>query len=342
MKKIVKILFWILVLGGLALVGLGYYVKQQLDSPLPIQDVMHLEVPRGQSLIALGNRLERQGLLHAKIWITYARITGATQIKAGEYQLEPRITPKQLLEKLNLGDVIRYRAQIVEGWTYNQVIQYFQSLEHLNIRLAGLLWPAQRQLLGLEEAHPEGLFFPDTYEYQKGDSDVSLLRQAYAKQQMILADLWQKRAENLPYKTPYEALIMASIIEKETAIDAEREEIAGVFVRRLKKGMRLQTDPTVIYGLGEDYRGNLRRKHLTQPTAYNTYVISGLPPTPIAFSGERSLYAALHPDAGTSLYFVAKGDGYHQFSTTLEEHNAAVKEYQMQRREGYRSTPNKP
>ncbi|MDN3639740.1 endolytic transglycosylase MltG [Simiduia curdlanivorans] len=339
MKAIIK---WLFILSFVAVslaVGLGFYVKQVLDTPMAISDVMQLEVPRGQSLIALGNRLERQGLLNATLWVGYARIVGATKIKSGEYKIEPGLSPKQLLDKLLLGDVIRYSAQLVEGWTYGQALQYLQSLEHLEIRLAGLLWPAQQQLLGLEENHPEGLFFPDTYQYQKGDSDVSLLRQAYAKQQMILTELWAERAENLPYRTPYEALIMASIVEKETAIDAEREEIAGVFVRRLQKNMRLQTDPTVIYGLGQSYRGNLSRKHLTQATAYNTYVIKGLPPTPIALSGERSLFAALHPDNGTSLYFVAKGDGYHQFSTTLDEHNAAVKKFQLKRRSDYRSTP---
>ncbi|BFM11623.1 endolytic transglycosylase MltG [Simiduia litorea] len=339
MKAILKWLLSLSIAAVVLAVAVSIYVKHNLDAPMAINDVVQLDVPRGQSLIALGNRLERQGLLDSTLWVGYARLVGATKIKSGEYKLEPGLTPKQLLDKLILGDVIRYNAQLVEGWTYAQALQYLQSLEHLEIRLAGLLWPAQQQLLGFEEVHPEGLFFPDTYQYQKGDSDVSLLRQAYAKQQMILTELWAERAENLPYRTPYEALIMASIVEKETAIDAEREEIAGVFVRRLQKSMRLQTDPTVIYGLGENYRGNLTRKHLKQATPYNTYMIKGLPPTPIALSGERSLFAALHPDNGASLYFVAKGDGYHQFSATLDEHNAAVKKFQLKRRNDYRSTP---
>ena len=339
MKAIVKWLLTLLAVGLFMVLSLIFYVKGQINSPMPISEAVQIDVPRGQSLIALGNRLERQGLLDARLWVGYARLLGATKIKSGEYRIQPGTSPKQLLEKLLLGDVIRYSAQLVEGWTYNQALQYLQSLEHLEIRLAGLLWPAQKQLLGLEEDFPEGLFFPDTYQYQKGDSDVSLLRQAYAKQQMILAELWENRAQGLPYNRPYDALIMASIVEKETAVDQEREEIAGVFVRRLKKNMRLQTDPTVIYGLGEKYQGDLRRKHLKQSTPYNTYVIKGLPPTPLALAGERSLYAALHPNEGTSLYFVAKGNGYHEFSTTLEEHNAAVAKFQLKRSSDYRSTP---
>ncbi|UTA46340.1 endolytic transglycosylase MltG [Simiduia sp. 21SJ11W-1] len=324
------------------MLGARSYLLQWAEKPLAIEHPVQLEVPKGQSLIALANKLERQGLLHARAWVSYARITGQTQIKAGEYAVAPGTSAAGLLQQLIEGEVVQYVAQIIEGWTYYQALQHLHSLEFLEPRLAGLDWEAQSQLLGLHEPHPEGWFFPDTYHYQKGDSDVTVLRQAYAKQQQILAELWAARAPNLPYDSPYDALIMASIVEKETAIDAEREQIAGVFVRRLQKGMRLQTDPTVIYGLGERYAGNITRKHLAQHTPYNTYRINGLPPTPIALPGRRSLYASLHPDAGSSLYFVAKGDGYHQFSDTLEQHNAAVKKYQYRRRAGYRSTPEAP
>lgn len=341
-KKLIRALLLVLVLGVVALFAGHRYLTHWASSPLAIDANMQLEVPRGQSLIALGNRLERQGLLNSRVWVLYARLTGQTHIKAGEYAIAPGTSAADLLEQLVAGEVIKYAAQIIEGWTYLQALQHLHSLEFLEPRLAGLDWQAQSQLLGIREPHPEGWFFPDTYHYQKGDSDVTILRQAFAKQQAVLAELWEGRAEGLPYDSAYDALIMASIVEKETAIDSEREEIAGVFVRRLKKGMRLQTDPTVIYGLGERFQGDIKRKHLLQHTPYNTYRINGLPPTPIALPGRRSLYAALHPDSGASLYFVAKGDGYHQFSETLEQHNAAVRKYQYRRREGYRSTPETP
>ena len=319
--------------------GARSYLLHWAQTPLAMQQAFQVDVPRGQSLIALSQKLERQGLLNARLWVLYARVSGNTQIKAGEYNVPIGTTAAALLARLVAGDVVRYQAQIIEGWTYRQALQYLHSLEYLDVRLAGLDWHAQQQLLGMHEPHPEGWFFPDTYEYQKGDSDVSVLKQAFAKQQMVLQELWQERADNLPYESPYDALIMASIVEKETAIDAEREQIAGVFVRRLQKRMRLQTDPTVIYGLGERYQGNIKRKHLSMATPYNTYMIKGLPPTPIALPGLRSIYASLHPDNSNNLYFVAKGDGYHKFSASLEEHNAAVGEYQRKRREDYRSTP---
>lgn len=330
-------------LGVAFLLAGHFYLQWWITQPLDLKQATTIQVPAGQSLIALANRLQAQGVLNADLWLIYARLNGRTAIKAGEYDIEPALTRLALLDKLIAGDVVQYRAQILEGWTYAQTLEYLQSLDFLQVKLAGLSWQAQRQLLGMEWAdHPEGWFFPDTYHYQRGDSDVSILVQAHTKQAILLDQLWEDRAPDLPYQVPYEALIMASIVEKETAIDAEREQIAGVFIRRLKKNMRLQTDPTVIYGMGSRYQGNLRKKDLQNPTPYNTYVIKGLPPTPIALAGARSLYAALHPDAGSSLYFVAKGDGYHQFSDTLEEHNRAVKNYQLKRKADYRSVPKNP
>jgi UPF0755 protein len=335
-KALLLVAVLLAVAGGL---GARSYLIHWAQQPLPVQTAMPLDVPRGQSLIALANKLERKNIVNARLLIIYARATGKTHIKAGEYEIAAGTTPADLLAQLVIGDVIRYPAQLIEGWTFRQSLQYLHSLDHLEARLAGLDWAAQQQLLGMHEPHPEGWFFPDTYHYVKGDSDVSVLKQAFDKQQSVLSELWQNRAANLPYDSPYDALIMASIVEKETAIDAEREQIAGVFIRRLQQGMRLQTDPTVIYGLGEAYQGNLKRKHLSQATPYNTYTMHGLPPTPIALPGRRSIYASLHPDQSSNLYFVAKGDGYHQFSATLEAHNAAVRKYQHRRRDDYRSTP---
>ena len=195
------------------------------------------------------------------------------------------------------------------------------------------------QRLGLDGQHPEGRFFPDTYRYVRGMSDSDLLRQAHEKLTRVLDEEWQQRAEGLPYREPYQALIMASLVEKETGAAHERGEIAGVFIRRLRLGMLLQTDPTVIYGLGERYTGNLTRAHLREPTPYNTYTNPGLPPTPIAMVGREAIRAALNPRAGDSLYFVARGDGTHVFSRSLDEHNRAVREYQLKRRADYRSSP---
>lgn len=190
------------------------------------------------------------------------------------------------------------------------------------------------------ESHPEGLFFPDTYSYARGDTDFSILQRAHSAMLVVLEEEWQQRAQPLPYETPYEALIMASIIERETGLPEERTQISGVFSRRLQQGMLLQTDPTVIYGLGDAFDGNLQRRHLAdESNPYNTYRLAGLPPTPIALPGRAAIHAALHPDSGTALYFVARGDGGHAFSNTLSEHNQAVRDYQLQRKKNYSSTP---
>jgi UPF0755 protein len=193
--------------------------------------------------------------------------------------------------------------------------------------------------LGRPDEHPEGRFFPDTYHFQRGMTDVAFLQRAYATMERRLQHEWDQRQPDLPYASPYEALIMASIVEKETAVAAERPEVAGVFVRRLQRGMPLQTDPTVIYGLGEDFDGNLRRVHLRQDTPYNTYVRAGLPPSPIALPGAAAIHAALHPAPGDALYFVARGDGTHAFSASLGEHNKAVEAFQLRQREASRPKP---
>ena len=232
------------------------------------------------------------------------------------------------------------QVTLVEGWTYAQALAALHSHPRLSAILAGLDTEQQLAAMAIEVSHPEGWFFPDTYRFTAGMSDADILRRAHQRMRQVLAEEWEARSPDLPYEDAYQALIMASIVERETGQPSEREQIAGVFVRRLRSNMRLQTDPTIIYGLGSDFDGNIRRRHLRQATPYNTYVIRGLPPTPIALPGREAIRAALHPDDSQALYFVAKGDGSHQFSNTLEEHNKAVRHYQItQRNKNYRSAP---
>ncbi len=246
--------------------------------------------------------------------------------RSGEYQLTRPMRPREVLQKLASGQVIQYRLTVVEGWTFAQLAALLDNNEVLEHRLELSdpdQWPAALAALNLE--HPEGWFLPETYQFTRGDSDMDILMRAHQAMQAELEQAWASRSEGLPLSTPYELLILASIIEKETSLDSERAQIAGVFVRRLQKGMRLQTDPTVIYGLGESFDGDIRRKDLETDTPYNTYTRAGLPPTPIALPGPASLHAAAQPADGDTLYFVADGTGGHTFSTTLEQHQAAVK-----------------
>jgi len=262
------------------------------------------------------------------------------QIQAGEYLISPDMTPNDILQKFIDGKVKQYAFTVVEGWTFKQMLVAISGSDKLKHTLAGKTPKEIMKILGYENEHPEGRFLPDTYHFPAGMSDKRFLQRAYKSMQKVLKENWEKRVKNLPYKTPYEALILASIVEKETGVAREREQIAGVFVRRLKKRMRLQTDPTVIYGMGDKYKGNLRKKDLLRDTPYNTYRRRGLPPTPIALPGVAAIKAALNPAEGDALYFVAKGDGSHYFSTTIEEHNKAVRKYQLRdRKKDYRSAP---
>jgi UPF0755 protein len=270
----------------------------------------------------------------------YGRYTGLDQqMKQGEYLLPWNSTAQDMLMQLQRGDTIKYQVTLPEGITLAMAIEILSRQEHLHSVLEGSNDPRILEMIQ-PELHPEGLFFPDTYRYHRGDTDLSVLERAHAAMLAILEEEWRARAEGLPYQTPYEALIMASIIERETGLVEERETISGVFFRRLAQGMLLQTDPTVIYGLGEDFDGNLKRTHLREDTnPYNTYRRPGLPPTPIALPGRAAIHAALNPQEGTALYFVARGDGGHVFSDTLSQHNKAVREYQLQRKKNYRSSP---
>ncbi len=303
------------------------------ETPLNIgEDGVSIEVPPGTPLAVVAARLEEQEVISDdRLLIWMARFKGvAGDIKAGEYHLQPGTTPPQLLQQMVKGRVKQYSLTLVEGWTFNQVMEAVNSSVHLRHTLEGAEHEALMTRLGLAGEHPEGRFFPDTYHFPRGTKDADFLLRAHQVMQSYLEEAWEGRAEDLPLKTPYEALILASIVEKETAVPEERPRIAGVFVRRLKKGMRLQTDPTIIYGLGEEFDGNIRRSDLrASDNPYNTYQHSGLPPTPIAMPGRGAIDAVLHPADGQSLYFVARGDGSHVFSATLKDHNRAVIKYQL-------------
>lgn len=297
-----------------------------------------ISVAKGESLYSLSKSLHKKDLLQwPRVWVYYARFIDKTSIKAGEYALSEEESPLSLLDKFISADVIQYKITLVEGTTVNDVLTDLRNEEKLRQTLPLNFFADEPSASGLAVDHLEGWLYPDTYYFVAGDTDRSLLQRAYKRMEKVLSEEWAARAEGLPLTSPYEALILASIVEKETGAPHEREEIAGVFIRRLKLGMRLQTDPTVIYGMGEAYNGNITRADLKKPTPYNTYTIKGLPPTPIAMAGREAIRAALNPADGTSLYFVAKGNGTHYFSDTLEEHIRAVKKYQLQRKENYRS-----
>ncbi len=331
MFRPIKLAFSLLLLVGLAAVcWMAYFAVMPLAlEPSPRE----LEIKHGSSLRSVARQLADEKLI-AEPWsfIFLVRALGkANDIKAGNYLLEGEITPYRLFLKLTRGDVTQSQVVFIEGWTFRQVRKALN--DHPAVRHTTLAMTEQEILRRLEvdgEA-AEGMFFPDTYYFSRGMSDVSILKRAYRMMQSRLGQAWNERAPDLPYATPYEALTMASIIEKETGQASERPMIAAVFVNRLRIGMRLQTDPTVIYGLGEAFDGNLRKRDLLADTPYNTYTRGGLPPTPIAMPGGEAIQAALHPAKSPALYFVAKGNGTHYFSGSLTEHNRAVARYQLNR-----------
>lgn len=311
---------------GLLLADVATFLRQPLELP---PEGLVLDIPRGTSLRGLAQDLAARGLLERPYYfiaLAYQR-GDQTRIKAGEYALTPPLTPGSLLSLLISGRVIDYPVTFIEGWTFRQAVAAVDAVAAFTGPLGDLDDATLMRQLGRPGEHPEGRFFPDTYRFARGTARLEIMRRALERMDRILAEEWDARAPNLPLATPYEALILASIIEKETAVPAERTEVSGVFVRRLRRGMRLQTDPTVIYGMGERYEGRIRRADLREATPYNTYVIQGLPPTPIALSGRASIHAALHPADGDALYFVARGDGSHVFSATLDAHNRAVRRY---------------
>ena len=330
----------ILVAGAGLVFGLAY--RDYLESPLTVpDDGLVLVVEKGQSFSGVARELAAAGALARPRWLElHARFAGAAErIQAGEYRIPPGTTPESLLEQLVGGAVILHAFTIIEGWNRWELERALADAPELTQTLSEDDWPAFLAELGSAAPSPEGLFLPETYRFPANTTDREVLTQAYALMSETLETAWEARAVGLPLNSPYEALTLASIIEKETAKADERAEIAGVFVRRLNKGMRLQTDPTVIYGIGPDFNGNLTRKDLRTDTPYNTYRRHGLPPTPIAMPGRDAIEAALNPADGETLFFVATGlgDGSHSFSVTKEEHDAAVERYLERLRERRRS-----
>ena len=306
--------------------------SQFADAPLALPAPTTIDVPMGTQLPGILRELEHQGVRTGQqlYWRLLARQMGvAGKLHAGEYALDAGITPRALLAKMAAGEVIQHHFTIVEGWTFAQLRDALAHDSGLKQTLAASNDATIMRTLGAADTPPEGQFLPETYNYVKGMDDIDILRRAHKAMVDALDKQWNSRAADLPLKSAHEALILASIVERETARVDERPLIAGVFLHRLKIGMRLQTDPTVIYGLGPAFDGNLRRGDLDTDTPFNTYTRDGLPPTPIALPGAAALSAVLHPAATDALYFVARGDGSHEFSPTLEAHNRAVAKYQL-------------
>jgi UPF0755 protein len=262
--------------------------------------------------------------------VLLAYVTGhARNLKAGEYRFKQGISQRELLQQVVTGRVVEYPLALIEGWTFDQFLQAINSAPKVRQTLNGLSHEQIMERLSRPDLHPEGQFYPDTYYYVAGTTDLQLLQRAFARMQTRVQNEWSARSSDLPLKNSYEALILASIVEKETGRASERPLIAGVFINRLRRGMRLQSDPTVIYGMGQSFDGNLRRRDLLRDSPYSTYTRGGLPPTPIAMPGGDALHAVLHPAPTKALYFVSKNDGSHEFSETLREHNEAVIKYQL-------------
>jgi len=353
---------FILVIFIIILISLYFDYQKFLNTPLNINASFIFTIDSGSSFKDLNKKIESYHILNKPYYFEfYARHTGyAKKIQSGEYQLSPGLTPTEIINMFVSGNVVQYSITLVEGWTYSDI---FAEIYSNKILVKKLKYSSQEAVCKslkspdhygthFRRSHPDfdihscktelraypeirvgynvdGLFFPDTYYFTRGASDIEILDRAHSRLVNILEMEWETRDIDLPYKDSYEALIMASIIEKETALAAERSKISGVFVRRLKNNMKLQTDPTVIYAMGEKYDGNIRKKDLNINSSYNTYRYKGLPPTPIALAGREAIHAALHPENDDALYFVAKKDGSHYFSKTLDEHNEAVQKYQL-------------
>lgn len=329
MKNKIRLLIWLAIISVL---GLSAWMVYYAKTPLNIRpDAQDITIQPNSSLKSIARQLVDQGVLKSE-WpfVLLARVLRKEPyLQAGDYSLNKNINPYQLFLSLNHGKSTQGSITFIEGKTFKQMRHRLAQNKAIKHTIQTLTDAEVMQLVGKGETHPEGLFFPDTFYFDRGTLDTVILKRSYEIMQNKLNKAWETRAINLPYRSPYEALIMASIVEKETGQESERALIAGVFVNRLRIGMRLQTDPTIIYGMGDDYKGNIRRKDLVKDTPYNTYTRSGLPPTPIAMPGLAAIQAALHPAETKALYFVGKGDGSHVFSNNLIEHNRAVVKYQL-------------
>ena len=338
-KRLALIAFVILVVGFLCTYFVSHY-HRFLVTPLNPTKTLHIVFGPGSSVHHLLADLQQQAdIPHPRYFLLLAYLKGATnKLKTGEYQFDPGTTPNQLLDQMLAGKAIFHRFTIVEGWTFQQIMSALNHVDSVKHQLRQVSPEQILANLGLPAQNPEGLFYPATYYYSAGVKDSDLLKWSYQLLEKKLHSAWEHRAEHLPYKTPYQALIVASLVEKETALANERPMIAGVIVRRLQAGIPLQIDASIIYGLGVHYTGKLTLEDLRKDTPYNTYTRKGLPPTPIASPSYASIMAALHPDHSQNLYFVAKGDGSHQFSAHLAEHNKAVQFYQLDQRYPYVKT----
>jgi UPF0755 protein len=328
MSIIKEILLWLLFI--LVIIGslFAYYAR----TPIPLEHTPFVfTLKQGSSLKSAAHQIQQAGGLNNEwLFVLLGRgLRKAAQIKPGNYQLEHEITPMQLLNMISKGQVEQSSLTIIEGNTFKELRETLNDDPTLRHDSSALSDAEILKRIGASESAAEGLFFPDTYNFDKGSSDIIVLKRAYQLMQHNLQENWKKRDANLPFDTPYQALILASIVEKETGQPSDRPMIASVFVNRLRKHMRLQTDPTVIYGMGSKFDGNLRKRDLLRDAPYNTYTRDGLTPTPIALPGLAAIQAVLHPAPGKALYFVAKGDGTSQFSSTLVEHNNAVNQYQI-------------
>ncbi len=323
-------LLLLVMLSAILCISLAYVaVKNYLETPIALNQPMVIMIEPGRSLTQVTRWLELEGVLRwPRILVLWARWQGIDRLmRTGEYELTPGLTPVSLLSLLMSGRNVQYPVTLVEGWTARQALEHLWAQEAIRVTLRDKTDEELSVLLQSPFPALEGTLFPDTYFYTRNTTDKDILRRAHLQLLNVLESEWRQQAQSLPYDSPWEALIMASIIEKESGFQAEKADIAGVFVRRLQQGMRLQSDPTIIYGMGDSYSGVIRRSDIETTTPWNTYRINGLPPTPIALSGRDSIRASLNPNPGTALYFVSRGDGSHQFSDTLEEHNAAVRRY---------------
>lgn len=325
-------LFFVIIL----LISVSFYWvwRTEIAAPLPVIQSKIFTITPGMSLNRIANELKVQGFIrHPKIFSLWVRINGKAQrVQAGEYVISPDLTLASLVEQFVQGKVKQHSFTLIDGWTFYQVMQALNNTPHLRHELSGLTPGAVMIKLALAGQYPEGWFYPETYYFAHGDSDLQILARAYQAMKKRLTQEWNQRAANLPYKDEYSALIVASLVEKESGVPAERPLIADILMRRWQKRMRLQVDPTVIYGLGPTFKGPLSKRDLRSPSRYNTYRRRGLPPTPIAMPSGNAIHAALQPQKNPYWYFVASGQGGHQFSTTLAEHNRAVTQYRRWKR----------